>query len=166
MDINYEKILIKKINNNNFDSESIKSYILKNNLCSIRLHCKKTGRLIFKKDRDTFNNKIDELKNKIQSQNIYNSRFNDPLETLQINILNKPVIIDFKNIKEIYKKTKTIPLKTLTYATYDDLIMFLPNDFDPQKYLELNPFLDKLTSTKDIEYHYIKYGRLRNLKYK
>ena len=94
------------------------------------------------------------------------TRFSTPIEILQYNIKHKPLLIDFDKLDSGYKIDKIIPLVILNKASYETLLHYLPNDFDPITYVKLNPELNHLTTEKEIKYHYLKYGRIKNLNYK
>lgn len=166
-----EKEFIKKINNNNINTDAVKAYIIENKLYSIRYHSRNINNPSYSVNIDVDTNQIVKnmrsiAKDIINSNTNYVSRFESPLETLQLKLINKPIIIDFEEIKTTYNKTRAIPLKLIKDATYEDLKIYLPNDFNPNKYIELNSGLNNLKDKKDIEFHYVKYGRLRNLSYK
>jgi hypothetical protein len=101
---------------------------------------------------------------------IYNdvplTRFSTPMEILQYKIKNKSIVIDFDKIETEYKTKKVIPLVMLNKVSYESLLNYLPNDFDPITYIKLNPELSNLKTEREIKYHYLKFGRIKNLPYK
>jgi hypothetical protein len=88
------------------------------------------------------------------------------MEILQYKIKNKPIVIDFQKVEHEYKDKKVIPLVMLNKASYETLLNYLPNDFDPIIYVKLNPELNNLKTEREIKYHYLKFGRIKNLPYK
>lgn len=180
-----EKELTKQINNDKLTGNKLefaKEAIKLSSLYKIRWNNPKDT---YQLDENTFNEikkeqlelirkdlfKIEKEKMKYQLRKIIHedaqlTRFSTPIEILQYKIKNKAILIDFDKIEKEYKDKKVIPMVMLTKASYESLLNYLPNDFDPIKYVKLNPELSNLTADKDIKYHYLKFGRIKNLPYK
>ena len=179
-----ERILIKNINRQ-LDNRLIKEYIIDNNVYNINYHIKEPYRkklfftepiiepqiiekpiiVIKKRDMNELRNKI---KKYLENKKQIHPRFVSPIEIVQEKILTTNLLIDFNKIQDIYNKTRTIPLTLFKNATFNDLLIYLPNNFDPFKYYQINK-LEKISTpdspsfVRDMEYHYLKYGRFKRL---
>jgi hypothetical protein len=180
-----EKELIKQINTGKLTGiklEFAKAAIRASGLYKIRTHKPKVE---YQLDETAFNEIKQEHINKIQKE-LYEihcekmrhqlrkiihtdeplTRFSTPMEVLQYKIKNRPIVIDFQKVEQEYKDKKVIPLVMLNKAPYESLLNYLPNDFDSLTYIKLNPELNHLKTEREIKYHYLKFGRIKNLPYK
>lgn len=180
-----EKELIKQINTGKLNKTQLlfaKAAICESNLYKIRLNKPNESYYLeeniykdIKREqmkllqKDLFEIQKEKIKSKVKNiinNNVELTRFSTPIEVLQYKIKNKPIIIDFEKIEKEYRNTQIIPFVMLNNATYEILLHYLPSDFDPVTYIKLNPELSNLTVDKDIKYHYLKFGRIKNLPYK
>jgi hypothetical protein len=180
-----EKELIKQINTGKLHGNKLefaKAALRETGLYSCRLNKPKQEYILSETDFNEIKKEqlemirkslfdIEKEKIRYQLKKIINNdvpltRFSTPMEILQYKIKNKPIVIDFQKVEHEYKDKKVIPLVMLNKASYETLLNYLPNDFDPINYVKLNPDLNNLKTEREIKYHYLKFGRIKNLPYK